>query len=114
MCSETNGSQLESPKEATLGAEMKRLSRIVESWHLNYWHMATIFFIGCFIISILCFLMLETTYQDARDLAYKQQTEIIDIQRTIITIQNQMIRQLSGDNATVPAQPDQARSLPVY
>jgi len=101
-------------KSGEMGAEMKKLRQIVESRHLNYWHMATIFFTGCFIMSVLCFLMLETTYQNVKDLAYKQQTEIIDIQGTIITLQNQMIRELSGDNATVPAQPDQARSLPVY
>lgn len=93
---------------------MKKLKQIVESWHLNYWRMATIFFIGCFIVSILCFLMLETTYENAKDLAYRQQSDIIDIQGTIITLQNQMIKELNGDNTTIPAQPNQARSLPVY
>ena len=92
---------------------MRKLIETVESWPLNWWRMATIFFFGCFVISILCYLMLETTYMDAKILACTQQTEIIDVQSSIIRQQDQIIRELTGDSTIISDHPNQPR-LPAY
>jgi hypothetical protein len=100
-------------KEGGMGAEMQKLRQAIESWPMNLWRMATIFFFGCFVISILCYLLLETTYMDAKILACTQQTEIIDVQSSIIRQQSQIIKELTGDNTIITDGPNQPR-LPVY
>jgi hypothetical protein len=68
---------------------------------LNYWRMGAIFFLGCFMISVLFFIALQNTYVQVKDVVYRQQTEIIDEQSRIIQQQDQAIRELTGDNTTV-------------
>jgi len=79
-------------------------------WPMDWWRIGAVFFLGCFIVSVLFFLMLQRTYEQTKDIVYRQQTEIIDEQARIIRQQDQALRDLIADNTTAPL----PRVPPVY
>ncbi len=88
--------------------ELKRLSM---SWHPNWWCVGMVCLGVCTLALLMDFLMLQNTYDLAKDVMWRQQTEIIDTQNAIIKQQSQMIEQLTGGTPSMPAQ---SKPQPVY
>jgi hypothetical protein len=74
--------------------QLLRLSQV------DLWRVGAVFFLCCFVLSTVSFLMLEGTYKQVKDIVYRQQADIIKEQSQIILQQDQAIRELTGDNST--------------
>ncbi len=87
------------------------IKRLALSWHPNWWCVGTVCLGVCSLALLMDFLMLQNTYDLAKDVMWRQQTVIIDTQNAIIKQQSQMIEQLTGGTPPVPAQ---SKPQPVY
>ncbi len=90
---------------------MWKIRRVVETCRPNWWFIGTLCLAVCCLGLLLDFLMLQNTYELSKAVVWIQQTTIIDTQSAIIKQQSQMIEQLTGGSAPLPAQP---KPQPVY
>ncbi len=90
---------------------MLKLRQLAMSWHPNWWCVGTVCLATCCLLLLLDFLMLQNTYELAKNVMGKQQTDIIETQNAIIKQQGQIIQELTGGSPPVPAQ---SKPQPVY
>lgn len=99
------------PKVKAIGTRLGDFKRQVEAFRqLDLWRVVAVFFLVCFLLSVLSFLMLQQTYDQVKDIVFHQQTEIIAEQSRIIRQQDQALRDLIGDDAATPLE----KVYPIY